>query len=441
MPERGSRGIRDGLLAAPEVGRVILPCRRPLIGIAGVTASLLVTPMPAAAQHETHGVPDSSRVRWHWGAHAVGLVTRVAPAVSGRSLAEWYLTQPEIMGGVGTRNGALSLATTISLEGLTLDDGELGPGAFGEGYVDRRHPHTYLHELLATATTDPSARFAASLTAGRGFAPFGTDDPMIRPFVKFPVNHHLSQVLERLVLIGAVRGGPLTLEVGPFGGNEPLTTRDLGDPDRFGDSWSARITMRPRPQWEIQASRAYVNSPEEPTGQDTDRRKWSASARYDGVAGPARGYALAEWSRSTIVAPRGDVASTASVLAEVSVSAFKWNGGVRLESTERHEGMREGAFRAPWPPTEHLIIGITTWKVVSVRAQRDLQKGILRVAPFAEGSLSHVTSSPGLFDAREFYGATSLWTLNAGLRLDLGMGHDRMGRYGVALPPAAQTGL
>ena len=32
---------------------------------------------------------------------------------------------------------------------VTLEGGELTPGAWGEGFVDRRHPHTYVHELLA----------------------------------------------------------------------------------------------------------------------------------------------------------------------------------------------------------------------------------------------------------------------------------------------------
>ena len=43
-----------------------------------------------------------------------------------------------------------------------------------------------------------------SLSAGKGFAPYGTDDPMSRRMVKFPANHHLSQLLERWVAAAAV---------------------------------------------------------------------------------------------------------------------------------------------------------------------------------------------------------------------------------------------
>ena len=377
---------------------------------------------------------------WHWGAHAVGLVTRVMPAPGESSRTEAYVTQPELMGGFGTRNGMFSMLTTISLEGLTLANGELGPGTFGEGYVDRRHPHTYLHELLAVASVDLPAGVTGSVTAGRGFAPFGTDDPMIRPFVKFPVNHHLSQVLERLLLIGGLRAGFITVEVGAFSGNEPLNVRDVGNPSRFADSWSARVTLRPQPEWELQASRAYVNSPEEPTGHDNDRRKFSASLRYQGRLKVAEVYGLAEWARSTIVSARGDYGPTSSLLMEASAKLRPSSIGVRLERTERHEGMREGTYRAPWPPTDHFIIGTTVWSVASVRAQHDTRWRSFALAPFVETSLSNVRSMDGFFDARQFYGSNNIWTLSGGVRMDLGPTHDRMGRYGVALPPAPSHG-
>ena len=43
----------------------------------------------------------------------------------------------------------------LNLEGLTLSRGELDLGEWGEGFVDRRHPHTYLHELMAGVQLDP----------------------------------------------------------------------------------------------------------------------------------------------------------------------------------------------------------------------------------------------------------------------------------------------
>ncbi|MEO5511512.1 MAG: hypothetical protein ABIV28_08385 [Longimicrobiales bacterium] len=408
--------------------------------LAGVLACAAGAPLHA--QHDMAAMGDESKpVTFHWGAHSVGHLTRVSPAVAGRTLSEAYLTQPALMGGVSTRNNRFSVLTTISLEGLTLDRGELGPGTYGEGYIDRRHPHTYLHELMGVARVALPLGVNASVALGRGFAPFGTDDPMMRPFVRFPVNHHLSQVLERLVVIGGVQRGPVTVEVGTFSGNEPLSPKDLGDPDRFADSWAARLTVRPAARWEIQASRADVRSPEEPTGQGDDQRKVSISARHDGMVGGNHVYGFAEWSRTTIVNPNRnqDVYATASMLAEASVMRSGWTGAVRLENTERPEEGRVGSFRSPWPPSDHFIIGFTRWQVVSVRAQRDVSWKGVRLGPYIETSLAHVSTRDGFFDPEEFYGATNLKSVSAGIRLDLGMKHTRMGRYGVALPATTMT--
>src|SRR5687768_11220827 len=124
----------------------------------------------------------------------------------------------------------------INLEGATLARGELNTGTYGEGYVDRRHPHSYLHELLVTARTGVRVgrrAVAMSLATGRGFAPFGSDDPMSRPFAKYPVNHHLAQVLERLLVVGAARVGRVTFEGAVFNGDEPTDPGSLPKWSRF----------------------------------------------------------------------------------------------------------------------------------------------------------------------------------------------------------------
>src|ERR1051326_386258 len=147
-------------------------------------------------------------------AQAIPLVTRADPTAGRRSLTEGYLSQPLVMAHAAY--GVWRTEGTLNLEGLTIDRGELSTGAYGEGYVDRRHPHAYLHELVAGAQ-EAAGDAAVSLFAGRGFVPFGSDDPMMRPMVKYPVNHHLAQVLERLVAVGAVRHGPLGGGAGTFG--------------------------------------------------------------------------------------------------------------------------------------------------------------------------------------------------------------------------------
>jgi hypothetical protein len=400
---------------------------------------LLVSAYPVAGQHgPTTARPAGSGLDAAIGAHVVPLVTHVSPILNGESRSEAYLTQPTLLAMASALGGALRLNAAVSLEGLTLDRGELGAGAHGEGYVDRRHPHTYLHELVVSAQ-HRAGNVAGSLSAGRGFVPFGTDDPMMRPFVKFPVNHHLGQILERLVVVGGLRVGAVLAEGASFGGNEPTDAEDVGSLDRFGDSWSARLTVYPVRGVEIQASRAWVTSPEIRIGGGWDQRKWSASVRYDRdhARGAIRG--LVEWNRTTQVDRGTRVFSFGSVLAEAELEVDGWRPAIRLERVERPEEQRlSDPFRTPWPHGGGHVLGITQWHIAGARIERSISAGALRIAPFVEGSISHVTeTADGLFDPSEFYGANTLWTFNVGARVRAGWHPSRMGRYGVADPIAA----
>ena len=148
--------------------------------------------------------------------------TGADPVPGDRALSEVRVVQPVVMLRAGWGSHLSGLAT-LDLEGLTMPQGELAPGDWGEGFMDRRHPHTYAHELLVSGTDLLGRRDGdgqLSVTAGKGFAPFGTDDPMIRPPLRYPVNHHFAQILERAVLIGAGRRGPVTLELGLFNGDD-----------------------------------------------------------------------------------------------------------------------------------------------------------------------------------------------------------------------------
>jgi len=159
---------------------------------------------------------DSPAQSWSAGAQAIPLVTPADPTATRAVLTEGYLTQPMFMAHAGWRR--LHGVLTLNFEGLTQTRGELSTGGYGEGYVDRRHPHAYVHELLA-GVEDSVRGTHLSLYAGRGFAPFGSDDPMVRPFEKYPVNHHLAQILERVLVVGAARAGPVIGELGVFNGD------------------------------------------------------------------------------------------------------------------------------------------------------------------------------------------------------------------------------
>jgi hypothetical protein len=355
----------------------------------------------------------------------------VSRGVGGDAVTEAYLTQPTVHAGFSAARGLLSGMLAVSLEGLTLEQGELGPGSYGEGYIDRRHPHTYLHE--AVLTLQPTSFL--SLTAGRGFAPFGTDDPMTRPFVRFPVNHHLGQVLERTVLVGAARYGAVVAEASVFSGNEPEDPSDFGSFDRFGDSWSGRLTLLPMAGVEVQASHASVTSPEFVAGEGWDQRKLSASVRVERALPIGAGYALLEWKRTTEHDDGEELFGFGSVLGEASLARGPWTGALRVEWTERPEEERRSAYRTPWPHTDAHVLGISRWTNVGARIQHDAAWRGLRVAPFAEFSYAHVgMSAEGLFDPEEWYGGDDFRSISLGVRLVAGAAPARMGRYGVAQP-------
>src|SRR5512140_468691 len=93
---------------------------------------------------------DTSAPKFYCGLSGIALGTRESPAINNRTLTEGYLSQPMFMGSAVFPRYGVELDATLNFEGLTLKRGELNAGMSGEGYVDRRHPHTYLHELVAT---------------------------------------------------------------------------------------------------------------------------------------------------------------------------------------------------------------------------------------------------------------------------------------------------
>jgi hypothetical protein len=382
------------------------------------------------------------------GAQAIGVVTRESPAIRGRDLTEGYLTQPVVMLGVSPWGEALALQGTFNLEGATIERGELTAGIYGEGYIDRRHPHTYLHELVLSSAkrfrgNSPSG---VSLTAGKGFAPFGTDDPMARPFEKYPINHHLSQILERAVAIGALRAGSWIFEAGAFNGDEPTGPGDVPDTKRYFDSWSGRVTFVPWPQGEIQTSYARVKSPENPGGGGADQRKQSASVRLEDAQ--HTGYALFEWSRTRDYTGSTPTFTYRSLLAETWAKYDRLSGALRIERTERPDETRLlDEFRTAIPATDLSIAGRSRWTIITARlAASLLDVRSFSVEPFAEVARARVspTLTPTGFDPRQFSGSSRIWSVSVGAKIAFGMMHMRMGRYGVAVaqqPSGRMSGM
>lgn len=434
--------------ALPSALRTSAPPRaRPGALVPGLLTAVLLAGVPPAGAQEHQHPEERERAAAHadhggraaWSAGAIGLLTHATPAVFGEDRTELYLTQPVLAGHLPL-GGRVLLQGMLNLEGLTLERGELNAGIWGEGYADRRHPHTYLHEAVATVRVVDRREAAASLTLGRGFAPFGTDDPMSRPFVKFPVNHHLAQVLEREVAIGAARLGPVVLEGGLFNGEEPTGPGDLPSLDALADSWAARLTLVPAAGVEVQASRAFVRSPEFPGGFGFDQRKWSASARAERpLGGVGSGYALVEWARTVDESRGRELFRFVTLLAEGALRRGSAEVALRYERTTRPDEERlHDPFRSARPHADTHILGVTRWSLASLHVARGVHLfPRVGVRPFAEITHARATSLilPTVFVPEEFYGSDRMWSLSAGVRLTAGAPHGRMGRYGAARTP------
>lgn len=412
--------------------------RPPVCGVAFVLLAALFAASPARAQHAGHAgmsLPHDSVGDTHVMVQAIGVVTRAAPAPGGGTRTEAALTQALLQARARRWRDRLAVDATLDAEGLIMPNGELSLGAFGEGYVDRRHPHTYLHELVIAGLAHAGPA-ALSVAAGRGFVSFGTDDPMVRPFVKYPINHHLAQILERGLISGAARLGPAVLELSTFSGEEPQRPSSLPLMRRFGDSWSARATVSAVTRTELQASYARVASPEVPNGFGLDQRKQSISARFSSP--DRRRYALAEWARTVERdhSRRLDAFAYESALVEGATQAGPIRMALRLEQTDRPEEERlADQFRTARPATDLHILGLTRWRSATLNASAPAVTGsVLSGVLFVE--LARLEAEPRdvltLFDPGAFYGGQKFWMVTLGVRLRAGAEHDRMGRYGVA---------
>ena len=380
-----------------------------------------------------------------FGFGVVGVVTRASPAHVGRTITEGYITQPNLMGDVrysGAR-GDLQLLTTLNFEGYTLRRGELNAGMYGEGYVDRRHPHTFAHEAMLSYTTPTLGAVRLSLAGGKGFTPYGTDDPMMRPFVLYPVNHHHAQIIERVQAIGALSVGTATrgiaIEHGIFNGDEPYAPFAGPRWSRFGDSHATRVTVRPVGGLELQTSRAFVKSPGIVQGGAFDHVQQSSSLRLarTNAEGASRTL-LVEFARTDESLDGARVFRFESLLAEGLVEHRGWRLALRAERTERPENERLlDPFRTTAGHIDFQIIGVTRWQIATVHIAAPglpfpqlLQS---RLTPFVEVARAHAAARrhPAVFEPAEFYGNATQYSLNIGAQLHLGRMRHRMGRYGV----------
>ncbi|MES2522381.1 MAG: hypothetical protein V4617_06775 [Gemmatimonadota bacterium] len=452
-------------------------CRRLAVAI-GTAAGCCTTLVSARAEGQSaSGARVDFNTDFRAGLMAVGVGTTASPAYVGQRITEGYLTQPNLF--ADAMLGPLQFTGTLNFEGYTLKRGELNAGIYGEGYIDRRHPHTLVHETMLGIVSPPVGGGARavrlSLAGGKGFTPYGTDDPMMRPFVKYPVNHHHAQIIERVVAVGAIavgdptRGRGAALEYGVFNGDEPVSPFAGPQWSRFGDSRSVRVTAKPFATVEVQASQAFVKSPGIIQGGAFDHRQASASVRYArpgaSAMGNMRGHGAAHDAAHDSTHDTHDMADEPRtgllyVLAELArtdegtgaTRAFRYESalvealgthagftlGLRAEQTERPEASRLlDPFRTSSGHIDFQIVGITRWRILTANVGFPalMVPGIRSagVTPFIEVAGAHASARrrPAVFEPREFYGSATQWSVSVGARVGIGTMRARMGRYGV----------
>lgn len=377
-------------------------------------AALITHAAAARAQH--HVAPDSARAGVT--AMAIGVVSHATPGALRQDVTEGYLTQPMVAAFRRFAGGRVELRAILNLEGATLRRGEINPGAYGEGYADRRHPHTWLHEAVV-ATRFSTGAIHWSVAAGKGFVPFGTEDPMRRPLVKFPANHHHAQILERALVSLGLQYRSLLMEGALFNGDEPESPSDFPNRDRIFDSGALRLTWEARPGLTVATSVASVKSPEFAQGGGLDQRKRSAALRYARPNGALR-YALVEYANTREFSGTVQAFAFHSALGEAALVAGPLALAARVERTERPEEERAGSpYRTIRPLLDFNILGRTRWTNVTLQAAAT-PRGSERLwcRPFVELGyhVPRAIARPTPLDPVDLFGSRRIWMLSAGLK-------------------------
>lgn len=155
----------------------------------------------------------------------------------------------------------------------------------GKPLVDRQHPHDLFSELSVSYSHAFSKNTDVFLYVGYPGEPaLGPVAFMHRPSALYnpdaPISHHwvdATHITFGVATLG-VRLGQFKIEGSSFTGREPNEKRFDFDKPRF-DSWSGRLSYNPSPNWALQVSHGFIESPEElHPGEDIHRT--TASAIY-----------------------------------------------------------------------------------------------------------------------------------------------------------------
>ena len=190
----------------------------------------------------------------------------------------------------------LSPATHLQLKAMASVDPLMGPRGYpslfasgevanGRSLIDRQHPHDLFMELAARIDHRLGDGGSVFLYGGPvGEPALGPAAFMHRGSARYlplaPITHHWfdSTHITYGVVTAGYAGRHVQLDASAFRGREPDERRWNIEAPRL-DSWSARATWTPSPQWAAQVSYGWLKSPEE-THPGEDERRTTASVHY-----------------------------------------------------------------------------------------------------------------------------------------------------------------
>lgn len=206
----------------------------------------------------------------------------------------------------------LRLTAMLSLDPLTVGGSgypllfQTGETWRGQKLKDHQHPHNFFSELSAyytRAVTRRSAAFVYFAPVGEpAFGPvtymhrtFALDNPLA------PIGHHWQDATHITYWVATLgyETHEWKLDSSSFNGREPGENRFSFQSPRF-DSFSGRISFNPTADLALQASHAYLHSPEA-SDPDEDIHRTSASVTYNRPLGPRRNFQTTfVWARNRV---------------------------------------------------------------------------------------------------------------------------------------------
>lgn len=267
--------------------------------------------------------------------------------------------------GLGRRSD-VRLTAMLSLDPLTVGGAgypllfQTGETWHGQPLKDHQHPHNFFSELSAyytRAVSQRSAAFAYLAPVGEpAFGPvtymhrtFALDDPLA------PIGHHWQDATHITYWVATLGYETLKwkLDASSFNGREPGENRYSFQSPEF-DSFSGRVSFNPTADLALQASYAYLHSPEalEP---DEDIHRSSASATYNRPLGPGRNFQTTfVWARNRVSDLNLD-----SYLLEVQLKHDRgWTPFFRYESVRKNA--HELVLPSTFPANQVFSLGQTT---------------------------------------------------------------------------------